>query len=393
MLIGHKIELEVNLIQKEHLSKACGISRFVYNWILENYKNQLEKYKETKEKSDKPDILKLKKEFNKIKRKEYPFILEVTKCASEQPFANFQKAMNNFFRDKKRFSFPKKKVRNDNRDRFYISNDKFKVEGNYVFLPKIGKIKMKEGLKFKGKIMSGVVSKAGNKYYISITVDISSNKEQIEEFYKNKKINNPKLKDEIKVRNFNNKKSKEIGIDLGIKTAIVTSDGEEIESPKPLKNHLKKIKKLQKELSRRIKGGKNRNKTRRKVSKIHNRVSNIRKDWLHKVTRYLTINYEVIALEDLHIKGMIRNHKLARAISDIGLGYFRVFMEYKSKELSKELRFIGRFVPSSKACSNCNNLNQELKLSDRIYKCNNCGLEIDRDYNASKNILKFSTCG
>lgn len=94
-----------------------------------------------------------------------------------------------------------------------------------------------------------------------------------------------------------------------------------------------------------------------------------------------------------HTSTKLSNHKLARAISDIGLGYFRIFMGYKSKELSKELRFIGRFVPSSKTCSNCNNLNQELKLSDRIYKCNKCGLEIDRDYNASKNILRFSTCG
>ena len=140
-------------------------------------------------------------------------------------------------------------------------------------------------------------------------------------------------------------------------------------------------------------GSKNRNKAKRQLSKLHARIADIRKDWLHKVSKYLCVNYKLIALEDLHVKGLVRNHKLAKAISDVGMGMFRIFMEYKSKYTETEIRFIDRFSPSSKCCNQCGWKKDNLQLSDRIFKCESCKLEIDRDYNASLNILKFSTGG
>ena len=250
---------------------------------------------------------------------------------------------------------------------------------------------MKEKLKFSGKIISGTISKSGSKWFVSISVEIIE--KSIESFYKEKLTNNPRLKNEIKVNNFKEIKSESIGVDLGIKTAVVTSDNEEIQAPKPLKKFCKKLKRTQRGLSKKVKGSQNRNKAKVKLSKLHAKIANIRKDWLHKVTKYLCVNYKTIALEDLHIKGMIKNHKLAKAISDVGLGMFRNFIEYKSKITATRINFIDRFAPSSKTCSCCNWKNEKLTLKDRIFECENCNTVIDRDYNASLNILKFSTQG
>ena len=272
-----------------------------------------------------------------------------------------------------------------------MNNDKFKINNFLIKIPKLGWVKMKEELKFQGKIMSGTISKVGNKWFISISVEISQ--KQTQEFYSKKLVNNPNLKNEIQVINFKEIKSKAIGVDLGIKTAIVTSDGEIIKAPKPLKKFCKKLKRTQKALSKKIKGSKNRNKAKTKLSKLHAKIANIRKDWLHKVTKYLCVNYKTIALEDLHIKGMIKNHNLAKAISDVGLGMFKIFIQYKANITGTTINFIDRFAPSSKTCSSCNWKNEQLTLKDRTFKCDNCNTIIDRDYNASLNILNFSTQG
>lgn len=390
MILAHKIELKPTIEQEKYFYKSCAVDRFVYNWALNRYKEQLEVYKKSNLKEDKPNILNFKKEFNAIKHDSFKWVTEVTKCASEQPFNNLRNAFTKFF--SKTGKFPKFHNR-DRKNSFYLSNDKFVIINGYVKVPKLGLVKLKELLKFKGKIMSGTISLNGSKWFISVSVDISNDIEQINDFYQEKLTNNINLKDEIKVVNFKENKSESVGIDLGIKTAIVTSDGEEIQSPKPLKKYCKKLKRLQKRLSKKVKGSKNRNKAKKILAKLHTRISNIRKDWLHKVTKYLCVNYKTIALEDLHIKGMIKNHKLAKAISDIGLGMFRSFIEYKAKFIMTEIKIINRFAPSSKTCSSCGWINKKLTLKDRIFQCQECKISIDRDYNASLNILKFSTQG
>lgn len=390
MIVAHKIELNPTVEQVKYLTKACAVDRFTYNWALGKYKEQLKVYQESKKDEDRPNINKLKKEFNKVKHEQFTWVTEVTKCASEQSFVNLNKAFSNFFNKKLKSKFPKFHNK-DKKNSFYISNDKFKIKKDLIQIPKLGWVKMKEQLKFTGNIMSGTVSLNGNKWFISISVELAEKEAEV--FYSEKLTNNPRLKDEVKVSNFKEDKSQSIGIDLGIKTAVVTSDGEEIQAPKPLKKFCKKLKRTQKALSRKIKGSKNRNKAKVKLSKLHAKIANIRKDWLHKVTKYLCVNYKTIALEDLHIKGMIKNHNLAKAISDVGLGMFRCFIEYKSKLTNTQVNFIDRFAPSSKTCSCCGWKNEKLSLKDRTFICNTCNLIIDRDYNASINILNFSTQG
>ena len=402
MIVSHKIQFkDLKSEQIEHFKQASGVARFTYNWALSRYKEQLEIYKKSNLKEDKPNILNLKKEFNSIRKEQFPWTYSVSKCVSARSFTNLQKAFSNFFNKNTKSKFPKFKSKNNSNNSFYIDNYLFKVDNKTVKLPIIGLVKLTESLKFVGKIMSGTISESGGKWFISVAVDILENPSQF--IKKNSNIN---LVNELKIQNFKENKSESVGIDLGIKTVVVTSDGEEIQSPKPLKKHLKKLKRLQRRHSKKVggikyvnkervveKNSQNKEKSRVKLARLHYKISSIRKDWLHKVSKYLCESYSsgVIALEDLQVSGMVRNHKLARAIIDVGFGMFRSFIEYKSVRFKNELRVIDKWYPSSKLCSECGTKNPDLKLSDRVYQCinPNCNLNlnpIDRDYNASVNI-------
>jgi putative transposase len=190
-----------------------------------------------------------------------------------------------------------------------------------------------------------------------------------------------------------------VGVDLGVKQLAVLSNGEQIEGTKPHKNLLDKLRRLNKSLSRKVKGSKNWLKSKLKLSKLHARIANIRKDALHKLTTKLVQEFDVIGIEDLKVSGMVRNHKLARSILDMGFSEFRRQLEYKSVIAGLKIVFANRFFPSSKMCSRCGNVKSDLTLSDRVYCCNNCGFKLDRDLNAAinlKNIAVGSTvsaCG
>ena len=158
-----------------------------------------------------------------------------------------------------------------------------------------------------------------------------------------------------------------------------------------MSKYFKKIKRLYKRFDSKVNNSKNKEKERKILEKLYNRITNIRKDWLHKVTKYLCVNYKLIALEDLHVIKMIKNYKFAKAINDIGFGMFRRFIEYKAKFMMKEIKILDRYFPSSKTCNNCGWINNKLTLSDRTFNCKECKIIIDRDYNASLNILKYST--
>lgn len=351
MNLAHKIRIKPNKKQQILLNKSVGVARFSYNWALskcrENYKN-----------GKKTNILELKKEFNSIKHKEYPWIKECPKDANQQPFANLKKAFNNYFKKLSKKPVLKKKGKHDS---FYLSNDKVKIKDNYIVLSKIGKIKLTENPRFDGKLLSVNVSKQAGYWFVSLNYELNN-------YTKKRKSNNI------------------VGLDLGIDTTIMCSDKKEYNSPKPLKAKLKQLKTLSKSHSRKVKGSNNKRKLTIKLSKLHYKITNIRKDFIHKATSNICNENQVIVIEDLNVKGMLANHKLARSLSDVSFGEIRRQLVYKSDIYNNHIIIADRFYPSSKTCSNCGNINQELTLKDRMFECKNCGVIINRDYNASLNL-------
>lgn len=356
MHIAHKIEIKPNNIQKTYLNKCFGVSRFVYNWALVEWKKRYEA-------KEAPSGLSLKKDFNAIKKEQFPWVKEVTKWAAQQPFLDLQNSFNKFF--KKQGGYPKFKKKGRSSDSCYIASQSIKIEGDYFKLPRLkSKIKMTEMIRFKGKINSVTLSKKTDRYFATFQIEI----------LEAEKVKLPQ---------------KSVGVDIGIKTLFVTSDGHKVQSLKPLKNKLRRLKRYSRQLSKKVRGSKNSLKAKTKLAKLHFKISNQRKDITHKFTTFLCSNYSVINVEDLSAKNMVKNRKLAQAISDIGIGQFKRQLEYKSKIFGNVLNFADKFYPSSKLCSNCGSKKEELKLSDRMYKCRSCGLEIDRDFNASLNINKI----
>jgi len=351
MILAHKIQLDPTVKQKIYFNQACGTARFVWNWALEEWNKQ---YKSGK----KPNANSLKKKFNVLKYKEYPWIKDIHRDAHSQPFANLQKAFNGFFKKKSKYPKFKKKGK---RDSFYVANDKFRINDKEIRLPKIGWVRLTEALRFEGKVTSAVVSRKADKWYVSVMVDVG---------------------DYVKPRN----KNGIIGIDLGLINFATLSTGEKIKAPKPLKRNLKRLQKLSKNHSRKQKGSKNRNKSAMKLARLHAKISNIRIDFIHKLTTRLCNENQVIVIEGLAVSNMIKNHRLSRAINDVGWYEFRRQLAYKSLIYETNLIVANRFMPSSKICSNCGIVKKTLFLSERVYKCDKCGVEIDRDINAAKNL-------
>lgn len=303
--------------------------------------------------------MKLKKEFNAKKYELFPWMKTVHRDAHAQPFANLDKAFKSFFKGvSKRPTFKKK---GKSRDSFAVANDTFRLDGDTVVLPKIGAVRLTERLRFTGKIMGAVVSRTAGRWFIAIPVEVG-------EHHKPRSGNGL------------------AGVDLGIKVAATLSTGEQLQGPKPLKTQLKKLARANRELSRRVKGSSNRRKTKLRLAKIHARIANIRKDWLHKLTTRLCRENQTVAIESLHVKGMLKNRRLARSISDMGFGEFSRQLGYKSAIYSTKLVIVDRWFPSSKTCSVCAHVKKDLTLRDRVFECDSCGLSIDRDLNAALNL-------
>lgn len=241
-----------------------------------------------------------------------------------------------------------------------------------IVLPKIGRVRLTEELRFAGKIMSATVSREATRWFVSIQVDIGQ-------------YSRSRVGDDV------------VGVDLGIKVAATLLTGEQFQSPKPLKTNLKKLKRVQRKLARRQKGSKNRQKTKSKLASIYAKIGNIRKNFLHKLTTNLSNNHGTIVIEDLNVKGMLKNRRLSRAISDIGFSEFRRQLEYKSTIYGTTVVVTDRWFPSSKTCSRCGHVKQDLTLKDRIYSCESCDNVCDRDLNAALNLrtlgLRGIACG
>ena len=354
MTRSHKIQLKPNKAQVAYFRQACGVSRFCYNWGLEQWAKQYLAGR-------KPSGMSLKKEFNSIYKSQFPWIAEVHRDAHAQPFVNLQKAMQNFFN--KRSKHPHFKKRGRCKDSFYVANDKMHVDGKSVVLPVIGKVKMTEELRFECKIQAASVSRTANRWFISIQVECE-----------------PKLKPKIG--------NKKLGIDLGVKTSVTCSDGSTYQSPKPLKRKLRKLKHLQRSVSRKVKDSNNRQKAIQKLSKLHWRVENVRHDFAHKTTTSIVRKSQAVAVESLNVVGMMKNHKLAGSITDQIWGEMKRQLLYKGPAYGCAVVQIDRFYPSSKTCSECGFVKPVLKLSERTFRCESCGFELDRDVNAAINLMK-----
>lgn len=394
--IAHKIELVPNNKQKTYFRKAFGCARLAYNWGIAEWQRR---YKA----GEKCSFIALNNAFNAIKGEQYPFVYEVTKYACQQSFRNVASAYQKFFDDLKRgfVSYPKFKKKKDNKGKFYICGDAIRLSDTnknskvfkkiahnerlkrqYLKVPNLGYVKMTQRIRFIGKINSVIISQEGDRFFAAFSMQITKDE------YKR---THPRVK-EIH-------KEKLVGIDLGLKTSLVLSDGISIESPYPLKQHIKKIKKLNRQLDKRtyaktkqerlsgIKKSNNYRKISVKLANEHRKIANIRRNFTQKVTTILSTHYSEIALENLNLSGMIHNHKLARSESDVSFGDIIRKLEYKSHFNEVKIVRADRFFPSSKRCSSCGNVKRELRLKERVYRCEKCGIVIDRDFNASLNLL------
>jgi putative transposase len=364
MLRAHLIALDPNNIQGTYFSKACGVARFSYNWALAEWQKQFEEHKKDPTKS-KPTETALRRLLNSIKREQFPWMLEVTKNAPQMAIIQLGQAFKNFFSGRAKYpKFRKKGIR----DRFTLTNDQFDVDGLHIRIPNLGKVRMHEALRFVGKVISATISRIADRWFVSIVVETAEPIQHPQNFLE------PKV----------------VGVDLGLSAMATLSTGEKIVGPKPHKKLLARLKLLSKGLSRKIKGSKNRDKAKTKLARLHARISNIRLDAVHKFTTGLATNFTTICIEDLNVSGMVKNHKLARSISDMSFHEIRRQLEYKTNRHGTTLIKADRFFPSSKKCSNCGHILKDLALSTRRWNCPVCGSDHDRDINAAINLAMYA---
>ena len=358
MIKAHRIRLHPTQSQANYFARAAGTSRFVWNWALAEWNQQYQA-------GEKPSALKLKKQFNQIRREHFPWTWEVTKNASDQPILDLGKAFTAFFEG--RTHRPRFKSKKRSKASFYLANDQFELGDHRLWIPKLGWVNMAENLRFKGKVTGARITKAADWWFVSLTVEIPATLPE--------------------------KRQAAVGIDVGLNRLATLSTGEGYENQAFLKTALKKLRQANKRLHRRKLGSQNREKARRQVARLHYRITCLRDDLLHKLTTRLADGYGIIGIEDLNLKGLLKNRRLSRSFSDAALGKLLNLLDAKVEQRGGQVIKVGRFFPSSKTCHCCGWKWEDMELSDRVFICQNpkCAyhqFEQDRDYNASLNILR-----
>lgn len=359
MLKGYKYRIYPNRQQEEQIQKTFGCCRFVYNQTLA-YRN--DKYKISKESMNKTSC---NNYVNQVLKKEYEWLKEVDKFALTNAIYNMDAAYQKFF--KEHAGYPKFKSKKNHKKsyttNFTNNNIDVSFEDNKIKLPKLKWVKAKIHREVDGKIKSATISQnPSGKYYVSILIET----------------------EHVPMESTGCM----IGIDLGIKDLLITSDGEKFDNIRTTKKYEDKLAKEQRKLSHKVKGSKNWNKQRIKVAKIHEKIHNTRIDNLHKISHKLISKNQVIVSEDLAVSNMVKNHNLAKSISDCGWYELTRQISYKSDWNNRKYIKIGRFTKSSQPCNVCGYINTETKdLSVRQWACPKCGTVHDRDINAAINIL------
>ena len=382
VILAHRIRLVPSAAQERYFRRACGVARFAYNWALAEWQR-------LHSANEKPNEVALRRMLNATKHQQFPWMLEVTKNAPQQAIKNLGRAYTNFFDDLakyrrgellfKRVRVPKFKKKGV-RDAFRADNgtdkthpDAVHVDAKRVKLPIIGWVKMREEVRFAGNIRSVTISRRADGWYASF---------HVETYFE------PEVRSD----------TTRVGADLGVSALATLDDGRKIPAPKPLRRYLQKLRRLNRSLSRKRRGSKNRAKAKTTLARLHRRIADIRADALHKLTTDLS-RYATIVIEDLNVAGMLRNRRLSRAITDVGLFEFQRQVGYKAVMAGSSILVAHRWYPSSKLCSVCDAKNESLVLSERVWTCAACGTFHDRDHNAAVNLARYpeswagSACG
>ncbi|WP_394543227.1 RNA-guided endonuclease InsQ/TnpB family protein [Azorhizophilus paspali] len=371
MILAHKIALAPNNAQATYFARAAGVARFAYNWALAEWGRQYEAHKADPA-QPRPSQAALRRQLNAIKREQFPWMLEVTKNAAQMAIIQLGEAFKNFFAGRARYPRLRRKGVHD---RFTLTNDQFAL-GCRIRIPHLGWVRMREALRFSGKILSATISRVADRWFASISVDTQD------------LTHLPKAENQGAV-----------GVDLGVSALATLSTGEVITGPKAHAALLKRLRRLSRSLSRKQKGSANSKKARTRLARLHARIANIRQDALHQLTTGLTRRFPVIGIEDLNVAGMMKNRRLARSIADRGFFEFRRQLDYKREMRGGEVVVADRWFASSKTCSCCGHVRESLPLAVRTWTCPDCQARHDRDGNAAINLKHYavsstvSACG
>ncbi len=359
MLLGFKTELKVNNKQRTQLAKHCGVARHSWNWGLALTKNILDHNKANPDDKIKfPTAVDLHKWLVAMVKPENQWYYEVSKCAPQYALKQLAEAWKQAFKKVKKPPRFKKKGKSDS----FTVDGSLKVESCRVKVPVIGWIKTYERLPVDYQPKSFTISRTADSWFVSWKIEAE--------------VTNP------------DKSVPVVGVDLGLKVLATLSTGEIFEGTKSYKRFEQKLSRLQWLNRHRQLGSANWKKAQRQIARLHQTIANIRKDTLHKLTTYLAKNHGRVGIEDLNVSGMMANHKLAKAIGDMGFFEFRRQLTYKCELYGSELVVVDRWFPSSKICSSCGTKKETLSLSERVFECGHCGFIYDRDLNASINLEK-----
>jgi putative transposase len=370
MLLGFKTQLKLNNQQRTALARHAGVARHAWNWGLGLTRDILDHNRSNPDEKIKfPSAIDLHKWLVALVKSEHPWYYEVSKSAPQNALRHLRGAWDRCF--KKTSSAPKFKKKGH--------HDSFALDGaihikglNKIQVPKIGILKTYEALPQNTQPKSVTISRQANDWFISFRIEIEP-------------VITPKA---VEI----------VGVDLGVKSLATLSTGEVFEGAKVYRQLESRLSRWQWLNRHKQRGSANWKKAQLRIAQLHQRIVNIRKDTIHKLTTYLAKNHGVVVIEDLNVSGMMANHKLAKAIQDMGFYEFRRQLDYKTKLYGSELVIVDRWFPSSKTCSRCGKKKETLSLSERVFACDHCGLQVDRDLNAALNLQKaaspvVSACG
>lgn len=357
MMVAHKIALDPNNKQRSYFARASGAARFAYNWALGEWKRQYRA-------GGKPSEVSLRRQLNGLKREQYPWMFDVTKCAVQEAIIDLGTAFRAFF--EKRGDYPRFKKKGVH-DSFCAASETgtFRCDGRRIKLPVIGWVRLREPVRFTGVLKRVTISREADRWFAAIMVDT----QDIQPVTQPQDV---------------------VGIDLGVTVLATPSRGEAIAGPKAHTALLKRLRRTSRALSRKQRGSRRAAKAKLRLARLHARITNIRKDATHKATTQLVKTYRRIGIENLNVSGMTQNRHLARSVMDGGFGEFRRQLEYKARFYGAVVVLADRWFPSSKTCSCCGSVKAELALSQRVFRCLECSFESDRDKNAALNLERMA---